>query len=63
MLGGGFLLFTFHYSLDVIQFIECFERREVVHIKMEDFVTNLTQHRVVELEEGELRRSIGNGTG
>ena len=46
-----FYLFPRYYSFDVVEFVKCFERSKIVDIKIEDFITDLTQYRVVELEE------------
>ena len=43
-----------HDFLDVVELVERFEGREVVDVETQDFVAHLTEHGVVELEEGEL---------
>ena len=47
-------LFPTDNLLDIVELVEGFEGREIVHIKAENLVTDLTKHRVVELEEREL---------
>ena len=40
--------------LDVVELVQCLYRGEVVDIQTQDFITNLTQYRVVQLEETQL---------
>ena len=46
-----FTLFSGYDFLDVVEFVEGFERGEVVHIETEDFIADLAQYRVIKLEE------------
>ena len=46
----GLLLPSYNF-LDVVEFVEGFDGREVVDVETEDFVANLAEHGVVELEE------------
>ena len=48
------MLFSSHNLLNVIQLVQRFERREIVHIEIQYFITHLTKHWVVQLEEAEL---------
>ena len=48
------MLFPFHYFLDFIQLVQGFQRSEIIHIEIQDFITHLAKHRVVQLEKAEL---------
>ena len=47
--------------LDVVKFVEGFEGGEVVDVKAEDLVADLTEHGIVELEERELHAFARGG--
>ena len=47
-------LFKSGQFLDVVQFIQGFQRGEIIDIEVFDFVADLFEHRVVELEKAEL---------
>ena len=51
---GLLALFAGDDGFNVVEFIECLHRREVVDVEVKDLVANLAQHRVVELEKREL---------
>lgn len=46
-------------ALDVVQFVQGLQWGEVVHIQVQDFISDLAQHRVVQLEETELYAFLG----
>lgn len=66
-----FTLFSGYDFLDVVEFIERFEGREVIDVETKYLIPHLTEHWVIELEEGELHafarsgdlcRGLANGT-
>ena len=48
------ILFSLHDPLDIVEFIKRFQWREVIHIKIQDFIPYLTEHRIIQLEETKL---------
>ena len=47
--------------LNIVQRGQSLKGREIVHVKMEDFVADLLQHGVVQLEETQLRAALAGG--
>ena len=47
-------LFATHYLLNIIQLVECLYWCKIIYINIEYLVTNLTEYRVVKLEEAQL---------
>ena len=47
-------LFAFYYLLDIIQFIQCFKRGQIIDIQIQNLIPYLTQYRIIQLEEAEL---------
>ncbi len=47
-------LFACDNAFYLVQFVQCFDRRQTVDVGVFDFVAYLRQHRVVELEERQL---------
>ena len=47
-------LFACDNAFYLVQFVQCFDRRQTVDVGVFDFVEYLRQHRVVELEERQL---------
>ena len=45
--GDVSLLFPLHNFLDFIQLVQGFERSEIIHINIQDFIPHLTKHGVV----------------
>ena len=44
-------MFTRKYTAYVVQFFQCFERRQIIDIYALDFIAYLTENGVVELEK------------
>ena len=48
-----------HNLFYLIQFIQGFDRGKIINVKRENLIPNLTENRVVELEERELHTFTG----
>ena len=54
----GGLFFAGDDRFDVVQLVEGSHWREVVDVGVEDFIANLAQHRIVELEKRQLHAAL-----
>ena len=61
LLRNTWHLFTGDDLLDVVEFVEGFEGGEVVDVEAQDFIADLAEDGVIELEEGELHAFAGSG--
>lgn len=48
------LCFAGDDGADVVEFVECRHRGKVVDVDVDDFIADLSEHRVVELEKRQL---------